>query len=435
VKHSLYTGLALAALAGCSDSVDRGTVRVTTFEQERATPLELRAAAECDLEGAIAPGVPVVVHAPDGTLTLHQTDASGELAVELVEGSAVTASYAAGPCGGQHFVTFLAVEPGDHLRFGSWQLALRPPIAEMTVAWPAQTGIEHFEVTDTCGGDLQADGSATGATVSFVPVCSSATAAPDRGELLVVAYADDEVPVSWAALHDFEIADGGALTLDGFAAVTTQSIEITGIPPSVRSASFSASPRFAANDLIRPFLSTYGPPSQGRIAASGPWTPVSDRVNVRSALDGEGFSQQHRSEQVPAAASITIADPALLPWVDRQSLAVDLTARTVQWTQTGDGAYDGALVQLGWERPTSEGRDFFRWTFVVPPGITSFDLPELPAELAEMGLAVSDAVVGSVVLLETSDADGRLHTLPLWEAMYPGQDTGREDYPLVIVSA
>jgi len=165
-----------------------------------------------------------------GSNTLFETDDHGELTVDLVDGSAVTASYAANECGGQMFFTFFAVESGDHLRFGSTEHPSGGDVALMTASWPAQSGVHHFEIIDPCGTSQDhedIDGTATSAVVTFYSSCSNVTFAPERGVVVVVAYAGDELPIMWGSLADFEIVDGGSVSITAFQPVTTQTIELT----------------------------------------------------------------------------------------------------------------------------------------------------------------------------------------------------------------
>lgn len=446
MKTSLLVLLGLAVSGGCTGNDGGGTVpglgtaAITTFAQIRPIGSTLRA-AECGQYGGIAPRIPIVVHAPDGSNTLFETDDHGELTVDLIDGSAVTASYAASECGGQAFLTFFAVEPGDHLRFGSSDYLARDEISSMTVSWPAQTGVDHFEIIDPCGIARAAediDGTATSAVVGFHSECTELNPAPERGVVVVVVYAGDELPIMWGSLADFEIVDGGSLTIAAFQPVTTQTIELTGIPSSVSTAQIVASPQIGDAWTIRPFVSAHGAPVDARLTATGPWAGASDRIFINSIFEGADHGKQHRYERVPASATVTIADPILLPWIDAASITVDMASRTYGWTQTGDGAYDGATFGIGWDRrkPDSDGWDVFVWYFVAPQGATSFQVPELPAELADLGPNLADDVrAEGVVLLETSNAAGRLNGLPLWEIGNPAANLDRPDFPLATLSS
>jgi hypothetical protein len=121
------------------------------------------------------------------------------------------------------------------------------------------------------------------------------TFAPERGVVVVVAYAGDELPIMWGSLADFEIVDGGSLTITAFQPVTTQTIELTGIPSSVSRAQFSASTQIGDAWIVRPLVRAYGAPVDGRLTATGPWAGASDRIIINSIFEGVDYGSQHTS--------------------------------------------------------------------------------------------------------------------------------------------
>jgi hypothetical protein len=425
-------------LVACS-SREYGAVRVTTYAPPSQSQVSsaFRLVQPSDGSG-VQSQVPIIVHDPDGTNTLYQTDGNGELTIEIVPGSAVTASYAAteefrdGMAASQDFITYLAVEPGDHLRFGQQRLPLADAFATMTVSWPAQTGVDNFAIVHSCGLGEIPNGTATSYVVSFYENCTWYDRAPELGHVFVVGYDDDTV-VMWAGFEDLQIVDGGSLEITEFQAPTMQRLALTGMPSSVYYAQVIAEPRVGSADSIRPFVRAAGPPVDGGLAASGLWLP-SDEVNVSAELDGIDFGTQHLSARVPAADIITVAEP-LLPWIDWYSIVVDVAAQTIEWTQTDNSSavYDGAVVGLRWDReqPTAELLyQFFSWSIIAPPGVTSFAIPEMPTELAGLGPKLTDEIERGVTLVETSDAEGRLHNvLGLGDS-----DQNRADYPRVMTS-
>jgi len=424
VRSYLWASVLLTA-AGCAgrDELPRGPVRISTFALERdggaAVP-----GATCETWGSPV-GVPIIIHAPDGSNTVTATDDTGELTVEVAEGSAVTASYAADECGGQHFNTFLAVEAGDHLRFGSPQTLTE--LGSMTITWPPVTGVEHYEVAYACG-NLEV-GTTTSTTVRFYAECGTPIA---RG--MVVAYgADTDTPIAWASLGDVTFTDGGTVTIGEFVPPTTQSLEVTGIPASVSWAWINVSPDFGERGIVRPFVSTGGAaPVDGRLVASGAWAPGSDVVFVEGGFEGTSYGTQSWHEQVAAAVPMSLASPPLLPWIDGTSFTVDVPGREVRWTQTGEGSYDGAAVRIVWDRPTTH--ELFQWAFATPASAPSFTLPTLPPELADLGPTETDAVSGGVTLVERSDVE-RLQDIPLWEALAAEILYGDAESLRVVVSA
>ena len=401
------------------DAADEsGPITVTTFNHYCFDPPDGRLGS-----------VDIVVIAPDGSDATYRTDANGDLTVDVLPGSAVTAVYPLSPCNEHNITTFAGVAPGDALVFGTDQNGGSPTqTGTMTISWPAQTGIDSFQIYDDCYG-AGAAGTATSATITQYSNCSTPTT-----EVLVVGYTAG-TPTIYAVVDDLTFVDTGAAAITAFQNTTLTNVDMTGIPASVSSAELSVSPLTGSSNGDA--IYAYGAPDAGAITGSGAWAPGPDDVYQRAWFQGTTYGQQYIHERVAPAASFAVADPVLLPWVD--AFVADLATGTLSWTQTGAGSPDGAVVTLYWNRtPTlwGIGGQSYYWTLILPPGGTSVTLPPLPGALSDRAPTIADSVSGDVTLIESSAAGaGGLRELPEWDSYCADcRDLGAATYPKVTIS-
>ena len=101
----------------------------------------------------------------------------------------------------------------------------------------------------------------------------------------------------------------------------------------------------------------------------------------------------------------SITDAALTkPTVARPEIAITSAAPLTN--------ADGAVAVVHWFVQATEGSG--RWTFILPPSTTSFKVPALPADVAQLAPEDS-ATIGEVAFLEASQVPGykELKTIPM----------------------
>lgn len=395
------------------------TAMVTTFQHYCGLPV-----------GARAGDIPIVVVAPDGTDSLFRTDVNGDATIPIVAGSSVTAIYPLSPCNEYNITTFAAVQAGDHLEFGTaYSVGGSTLTGAMDITWPAQTGLDSFEVINDCGISSVA-GNATGGQIQQYDSCGTPTT-----DVLVIGYVAG-TPTQWASIDDLTFVDTGSSAIASFQTPTTQPIEMTGIPATVAVADFTATPLVGSSQSA-PSVNAYGAPTAGAISGAGLWTQGPDEVYLSLMFEGVTSGQQYVSDRVPHAATITIADPPLLPWID--AFDVDIATRAITWTQTATTGYDGAVAYLFWnEIPPALfgiGSPNYYWTFIMPPGVTSIEIPDLPAAFDAYEPDIADSVGGDIWLVDSAAATTSLRELPEWDGYCPDcRSLGDAVYPRVATS-
>jgi hypothetical protein len=402
------------------DAADEsGPITVTTFNHYCFDPPNGRLGS-----------VDIVVIGPDGSDT-YRTDANGDLTVDVLPGSSVTAVYPLSPCNEHNITTFAGVAPGDALVFGTDQNFGSPTQSgTMTITWPAQGGIDSFQIYDDCYG-AGAAGTATSAVITQYTNCSTPTT-----EVLVVGYTSG-TPAIYAVLDDLPFVADGSAAITAFQTASLTNLDMTGIPASVGNAELSVSPLTGSS--YGGTIYAYGAPDAGAITGSGVWTPGPDDAYLRAWFQGATYGQQYIHERVAPTAPFALADPALLPWVD--AFIADITTGTLSWTESGTGTPDGTMLTLYWYRGTPPalwgvGGQSYYWTLILPHGAPSVTLPPLPGALSDRAPTTDDSVSGDVTLIESSAAGaGGLRELPEWESYCADcRDLGAATYPRVTIS-
>lgn len=361
---------------------------------------------------------PAGSQAPTGAVTVHAyeegIDASGRIAVfqtaaglpvvtlvtgsdgratnPITAGDMVTVANVGAPI--FDLTTFVDVEPGDELTIGELaredgggdigvvpvSLSAVAPGASLTEVGLGQSYVEYRDGASTLHlGEEQIDGDgrfqvlgvardAAGAPLAFTVAGASATAAGDGVAL-------PEWRTDW---------DLVSFALSGLPATARVEVAVTPIQ--------GAAGRFAGWSAA--------PPDPARFAVQVP-RGLGDQLEVDlDVIDGAGV--RVFLERGPARSAVSLdAGASLLPVVSGVAVdsAVDPVRPTVSWQIAGDPSpADLVLVRLTW------GAEH-RWTVILPADhAPSFQLPELPVELA--GWGPGEPLEVAVGLIDLSTLDG-----------------------------
>jgi hypothetical protein len=416
--------LFLLASAGCNEVTtftdaggdDDTTVDGSTVDAPAAgTVTVITRTRYPDLDAPLA-NVPVIAVAPDGTLRdSGVSDATGTATLDVIAGDSVTAIYPVGTNGNQDLLTTLAVEPGDTLTYGAYILDFTDT-GGLAVTWPPATDISAWYLYTDCSSAYGGSGTTLAGEVQRYANCTN-----DTTDVMIVGHATgDGQPSVWAKLEDVAWASGAA-TFTTYQNAPTVTIAASGIPPEI--SYFELSP-YGTMGRVQVSSSVYvyaSPPTDGALSGSG-------RVAVGNggyghwyaSRNANGLSQQEGNIGMTSATELRLDDPALIPFVTRPQ--INAAARQALWIQTDGAPYDVAYFTMSYSNlppsfvPGIGGAQYYSWTIIVPPGVTSLELPALPGY--EEYLPIESAFIsGDVMLVEDERYDGYrgARNMPEWD--------------------
>ena len=368
---------------------------------------------------SLAPGAPragVMVFGVSAANTLVSsavTDAAGKATLSLPDGGSVTAVYDNGGSKVPNLViTYVGVKPGDALTFGDRTTEHAPTTGQtgtMTLSWAPVTNATHYRVYSPCyrtGYTMD-----TEATIDLAEYCQTPTA-----PVGLVAYDDSETVLASVLLPAAPYTPGSTLAIAANQWVAQPAgnlqIDLVNLDAAVTDADIGGVDELGAGEL-GPFWWSY-PPITFRVTPKG--GTASQVVSVAEAAPRKSAAAKlHHETRVgriwafkAATTSPVAIDTANAPWIDTLTLAPD--GRTVSWTQTA-GTYDAALLRFVWSA--------FDWTVILPPGVTMFEVPAPPAELAPyLPMAKDEVYLRTCQLVDLASAASydALRALPEWRA-------------------
>jgi len=372
--------------------------------------------------GAPRVGVHVYFVATDSTpVATVDTDAGGMASAMLPAGGSVTlldpfpdtVEELAPTVGQNQLVSYLGVQPGDHLTLlRSDRLAV-----SFTLVAPAVTGATNYDVITTCGNDSLRPDAAGGATASGTVMLKGCHGATD---VAIVARSVD--PVSHAStplsglFHAGAVADGTAVTLsDPYAALVTRSFTYLN-PPAGATLDVAHSP-LAAHGPIGPFKPTLtgnsGTIHEPVTTASSAVTVSYDRSTVHYSVMEWGALAVDYQLDLAGALPRDIVDPP----------TYDVAGGRATWGEAAQGATPDASVMLvGAARPAQSRK--WTWTVIAPYTRGEIRLPRLPTDVADwIPVAGDTARVDQVTNLKLTGGYDALRTAKI--------DFGRDDRSLI----
>jgi hypothetical protein len=363
-------------------------------------------------QGSPAAGIVAIAVQPDNSVVTGTSDTTGTVVLHGIHtGATVTVPYPENTNDNTSVISFVGVEPGDHLTTGEGYFFPPPPgtAGTMTISFPAVTGATDYVAYTPCGTtNVQAP--ATSFTVTLYDYCQIPSAnigviAQATGTIIASAYltnaaftpnATDSVP-TWTANGQNAYA-----------------VTMSGVAPEVTTVALAGLASYPYASAIEPFVQNVTIVN-GTATAMVTLPLTAPRMGGIAGLTRDQYGTQTAFHGGGPAASATFAAPKL-PWMGKATT----TATTLAWTQTA-GSYDGAVATMVWHVTVSNVDHQHVWMVVLPPGTTSVDWTSPPAELASYLPAPTDTVNGDPALLDFGDvADYRaFRALPQWQFVYP----------------
>jgi hypothetical protein len=364
-------GSLLVLAGGCPDPSDSGN----------GDPVTGVAAVMVTGAGPVE-GLDVVFHKPDGTVLAHaQTDASGKASASIESGALVTVGrYVSAPSARWELTTIAGVEIGDDLVLGRPSAGSSAGTAAIGFTGPASSATE-YRVDVGCNVGV-AFSVGTPVSVPFYSTCGSTL------DALTLARGAGSALVAWTTALDLSISGAApgqtaagtsaawrtdfgslALTLDnppasGAAATATLTPRRNGIrfSSSATSQTATLAPPASAN-LSLPFAQDFA--SSARLEV---------RVTHQSSTDDSRFIDNGADF---AARTLDLAT-ALPPRVTGAQLVETGGVLSASWSLgAADAGLDATTLSASWN--DAAGRH--DWHVVVPPGVTQFAFPVVPAAL------------------------------------------------------
>jgi hypothetical protein len=359
--------------------------------------------------------VPVIAVAPDGTLRdSATTDATGTATLDVIAGDSVTAFYPLGTNGNQDMITTVAVEPGDTLTYGTYGLDYTAT-GTLVVTWPPGTNISSWDLYSDCGGGNVGAGTTLTATVTRYAHCGDAT----TDLFLVGRGTGDGWPSQWAKLEDVAWDSTGAAftTLQDAPTVT---LAASGVPPEIGSIEIDAYGTLGPVPMYASYVYT-SPIVDGAFSATTRLAAGDGGYGHWYAYrNANGLSRQEGTVGMTSPTEISLVDPTFIPFVSRPE--INAAARQAIWIQTDGEPYDVAYFTMSYSNappaflPGLGGAQYYNWTFILPPGVTSLEFPALPGY--EQYLPLENVpIYGDVMIVEDERYDGYrgARNMPEWD--------------------
>jgi hypothetical protein len=333
-------------------------------------------------------GVPVVFQDSSGAvIASDKTDTLGRVARDVASGSQVTVL--AGSAAAPNAITFIGVQPGDLLvAFDPIQSSFDANIVSLPTLPPslADGGISTYGWTAGFCSNLDYSGPPIDITIN--PLCMNPVG---QFPLLVTAYDTNGFPAAYAnsrgnvasndgGLGSIELADATWATSLG-----KWTVDVVNIPKGTQNPNLIFSE--IAGGIATPQqqgLDT-SPGDGGSLPTTFTTHPAfSDFVQTEISWGTyTAFSVIATRSDTPAPdGNVTMDLSNVLPLITAGTSDFQKapTRPTANWSfESGTGGSAGSLVQIAWAQSTDAGAVNSTWTFVVPPGVTSLQAPELPS--------------------------------------------------------
>lgn len=395
--------LAFCSLLGAACGSVKETPDASTIDADQSGTATVKTeAALFGTTGSIA-NIDVVSMLPNNTvLETTKTGADGLGSIKVYPGGSVTAVYRRPGDTGAEMITYLGVKPNDTLTFGNRNpsfVGASPSLGNQTYSWTVQApgATSHCAFT-LCGSSCAA---APATSVMFAEAASCTRMPMD---ILYVARNGNQT-THYALRSNVTFVAGATVSIGGWATAPNATVNITGVPAEVAQLSGSWATVLNVQDE-RSFAAGYsGSPTGGAFTATFAFHPTGRRSVGRVQFQRQGtFGAMTLLDSFTTSTlTQTVASPQFTPWL-QQGLLTSAPLRKVDWNAVATPASvtDGTLVYVAWNVTVGGMNQSYRWFLIVPPGVSSIKLPELPAPLNNV-LPPDDVFLdGSVRLFDIS---------------------------------
>jgi hypothetical protein len=327
--------------------------------------------------GAAQPSVDVVSVRPNNTVAdMVQTDASGHANLQVYPGGSITAVYKHPADMGADLVTYFGAKPNDVLTFGQrFSPTTATNIGSMTFSYPALGAASFYEVFGPCGAN------SAGAGVTSITLTEFTSCHRDPMDVVFIAFNAASQVMNYNYLSSVAFQNGGGRAIGGWGTAANAMVNVTGMPAEIQNLSVN----FANVGNVEQTLYSSGVNGQvtgGAYTNSFPWATAGTRTEATLFMTRPGTfrtMQLHDAFQ-SGNASWTVAAPTLPPWL--QTFSVSIADQMGIMYLVGDGPYDAGVFRITWNHLMGSTSVPFVWTFILPPQMTTFTFPALPAQFA-----------------------------------------------------
>lgn len=405
VRTMYRLSLAFCSLLGAACGSVKETPDASTIDADQSGTATVKTeAALFGTTGSIA-NIDVVSMLPNNTLLeAIKTGADGLGSIKVYPGGSVTAVYRRPGDTGAELISYLGAKPNDTLTFGNRNPLLlnNVSLGTQTYEWTVQApGASQHCAATSCSASCSI---APATNVVFAELASCNRTPMD---VLYVARNAMNQTTHYSLRTNVTFSAGATVSTTFWQAAPNATVNITGVPAEVTQLfgqwltvlnlqdERSLASSYSGNPTGGAFTTTFGFHATGRRTVGRVQFQRLGSFDIMTLLDS--FNTNTLTQ--------TVASPQFTPWL--QGVLASAPLRKVTWNAvaTAASATDGTVVSLQWDRMVGATNQFYRWYLIVPPGVSSIALPDLPAPLNSL-LPPDDRFLGATVRLFDVPATG-----------------------------
>lgn len=394
----------LALLAGCGDDgVNHlADAPVAPDGPSPDAPTSGAVTLTVTQDGSPRAGVDVYFLAADNALVAKvPTNAQGVASATMGLGGSVTAiDPFLFKTSTRDLRTFVGVKPGDNLKLSTGGTAAQNVATNFTVTLPTDAFASSYEMHTSCGtlhfdGGGGGSGSGSGTAIGGPSTLYGCGATID---VLLETFDTGGLPLGAIYKANVALSEGATIDLSADAYTTpvpTGTINWANVPAGYTQVDARVGLATAKGPLRETFV-TPGQVAAGAASTTFPRPAVTAGIAITQSHPSPTnfIGEQILVDWAPQSTAPVAVDlaGALLPTYST-SPSVSAATRTVTWAATGTGVTpDFAWATLNASRLDGKSTTFWDWSIVVPYSTTTFTLPTLPADVAELNFMASDDV-------------------------------------------
>jgi hypothetical protein len=347
-------------------------------------------------DGTPRADVAVYFLAADSTLVAKvPTNAQGVATATMGLGGSVTAiDPFSTKSAGRDVRTFVGVKPGDQLKLYVGGTAAQS--VNFTLTLPTDAFAFYYTVSTDCGSTqfFTGGGSGSGGGPVGGPVTLDGCGATT--DILIETYDGNSMALGAIYKPNVAITEGGTVDLTAEAYTTpvpTATINWSNVPTEytqINGRYALASPK---GFLRETYLTADVTEGAGTFTIPSPGVTGGIAITGSQPLPSNFIGQQTVVDWAPegtAPIAVDLANTLLGTYSTTPS--VSGATHTVTWAASPGVAPDFAHASLFANRPNGKSSTFWSWDIVVPYATTTFTLPTLPTEIADLNFQATDSV-------------------------------------------
>ena len=351
-------------------------------------------------DGAPRVGVDVYFLAADNALVAKvPTNAQGVASAVMGLGGSVTAiDPFALKSSGRDLRTFVGVKPGDTLRLTTGGTAAQSVATNFTLVLPTDAFASSYEVHTNCGYLFFSSGGGSGSG-SGNAIGGPSTLYGCGATIDILLETFDGNGAALGAIYKTGVAltEGSTidLTADAYTTpVPTATVNWANIPAAYTQMNARVG-LASSKGFLRDIFLNPDPVAAGATTVTFPRPTVTGGIAITQSQPAPTnfIGQQTIMDWAPqgtAPVAIDLAN-ALLPTYSTTP-SVSPATRTVTWAASAGASPDFAWATLSADRLVGQSSTSWDWSIVVPYSSTTFTLPTLPAEIADLNFMATDTV-------------------------------------------